>query len=251
MDDSEVVDGSASDKCYKFGFTTPIATMSNKRSYAVSAAVNNKLWVVGGENEHAYYLTSTELVDPATGSVEFGPVLPKPSQLSCIVLINTTAMLIGGYPDPTDKTWTYNFEREEQGWVPGPHLNAGRQGHACGIVKDSANDGKTIVIAAGGWDGWLGLRSTEYFVIGSNQWRAGPDLKYRIFAASGVTNPDGKSFLFVGGKNYDKSEKREDTIYKLECHNLICMWTQVDKKLGVGRYLTLATFFPDSLLGCN
>ena len=161
-------------------------------------------------------------------------------------------MLIGGYPfAQLDKTWMYSFEQEHQGWLAGPYLNTGRYGHACGIVKDTGNESMSIVIAAGGYD-FGGVKSTEYFVLGTNQWRVGPDLKYRIRDAFGVTAPDEKSFLFVGGRNYDKSQKPEDTIYKLECRNLECTsWTEVDEKLQEGRHSFLAVFLRDSMLGCN
>ncbi len=248
-------DGQYSDKCYKFGSTTPIATMNKKRSQAASAVVDKKLWVVGGRDENWYHLTSTEFVDPATGNVEFGPNLPKKSLAPCLVSFNTTAMLIGGYPAPEDKTWTYNFMRENKDWVAGPDLNTGRSNHACGILKDSFDEGQTIVVLAGGIinrdSSTNGLKSTEILVLGSDQWWAGPDLKYHIDDASGVTTPDGKSFLLVGGTNYDKNYKLEDTIFKLKCHNLECMWTEDDKKLQVGRDDFLVAFLPDSLLGCN
>ena len=95
------------------------------------------------------------------------------------------------------------------------------------------------------------LKSTEILDLETNKWIAGPDLDYRIGFASGVTTPDRESFLFVGGINHDKSLKLEDTIYKLECHNLECMWTKVYEKLEGKRFAFLAAFLPDSLLGCN
>ena len=234
-----------SDKCYKFGSTTTIATMRKKRCQAASVVLGNKLWVVGGDDENGINLNSTEFVDPVTGSVEYGPDLPKASYAPCLFHINlTTVMLIGGVPAPLDKTWMYNIEQEQQGWVAGPVLNTGRTNHACGIVKDSVDEGKTIVIVAGGLGSQNYLQSSEYFVLGTDQWKPGPDLEEQISGASGVTTPNGKSFLFVGGTG---SFGYQDASYKLECHNLECMWTQVDKKLKVGRQDFLAAFLPDSL----
>ena len=226
--------------------------MRKKRRFAASVVINNKLWVAGGIDENWNQLISTEFIDPATGSVEYGPNLPKPSYAPCLVLINSTmATLIGGTPDPNNKMWMYNYDREDQGWVSGPDLNTGRHAHACGMVKDSADDSKTIVIAAGGYDGYGDSKSTEYFIVGGNQWRPGPNLEYRIEGASGVMTPDGKSLMFVGGWNDDKKDL-EDAVYKLECWNLECtLWTEASKKLGVARNHFLAAFLPDSLLGCN
>ena len=162
-------------------------------------------------------------------------------------------MLIGGenFPFAQNKMWTYNFEHKDRGWVKGPYLNTARSDHACGIMKDSANEGIAIVVVAGGCSSWNSLETTEYIVLGTKQWRVGPDLKYCLYGASGVTTPDGKSFLLVGGAYYDTGgSHEEDTIYKLECHNLECTWTKVNEKLQVGRQMFLAAFLPDSLLGC-
>ena len=140
--------GKTSDRCYKFGSTTPIATMIKSRRYPASVVVNDKLLVAGGDNENEEALKSTEWIDPYTGSVESGPDLPKQSYAPCLILVNSTAaIIIGGWPNPQNKTWLYNFERGYQGWLAGPQLNTGRYAHACSIVKDSADDSKTIVIA--------------------------------------------------------------------------------------------------------
>ena len=145
----KVPGGLNSNKCYKFGLTTPIATMRKRRSLAASVVISNKLWVTGGEDEYGEVLKSTEFVEPDTGSIQSGPDLPKEAEAACLVLVySTKAMLIGGYPDPQYKTWFYNFENELQGWVTGPDLIIGREMHACGIVKDSV-EGKAMVIAAG------------------------------------------------------------------------------------------------------
>ena len=106
-----------------------------------------------------------------------------------------------------------------------------------------------LTIHAGGYY-WGGLKSTEILVRGTDQWGAGPNLKYGLYDASGVTTPDRRGFLFIGGYNWDDF-KAEDTIYKLECRNLECEWNEVDEKLRMGRISFLAVFIPDSLLGCT
>ena len=237
---------SYSDKCHKLCSTTPVATMRKKRAGAASVAVKNKLWITGGLDENGDILKSTEFVDPASGSTELGPDLPKPSQWHCIVMVDsTTAMLIGDYTGDDKASWFYNFDQPGKSWVPGPELNEGRWGYSCGVITDSANDGKTLVIAAGG----LYRKSTEIFVVGSQKWIRGPDLPYNIGSAAGVTTPDGKNFLFIGGYN-DDTEQKEDSVYKLQCYNLNCEWTKMDQKLRFARRNFVASFVPDSLLNC-
>ena len=117
-------DGQYSKNCYKFGSTTPFATMPKRRMYGASVVINKiLLWVTGGQDVNLNHRT-TDLIDPVTERMEYGPYLPMDSVAHCLVLINsTTAMLIGGLPDSRDKTWMYNFEMEHQGWVAGPDLN--------------------------------------------------------------------------------------------------------------------------------
>ena len=130
-------------------------------------------------------------------------------------------------------------------------MNIGKHGHACGIVKDSIDESKTIVITAGGRAGSDFIKFTEIFVLGSDHWKLGPDLDHRINDAFGITTPNGKSFLSIGGWNKDKF-KYDEAIYKLDCHNLECSWSKVTlRKLGVGRSAFLAAFVPSSLLSCN
>ena len=99
---------------------------------------------------------------------------------------STTAIAIGGYTghgDLRNESWFYNFDNEEQGWVQGPSLEVARAGHACGTLKDSENDGKTVVIAAGGHD----KSSAEILDVTSKHpvWLKGPDLPSNISYAAG------------------------------------------------------------------
>ncbi len=259
-----------SDKCYKQGSTTPFAALRTKRRYAASAVVEGKLWVTGGEDANGDQLKLTEFVDPNCGTVQLGPNLPVESSAHCVVIIDSTkAFLIGGccgytrtkdntwfytprtamktgnWPSLKNKNWIYNFNSPERGWAPGPMLNEGRLGHVCGVIQDSGNDEKKLVIAAGGYN----RKSTEILVVGSQpeRWTRGPDLPARISGAAGVTTPDGKTFLFVGGWNWDTG-RLEDSIYKLQCYNLECCWTKLDHRLKVARSSFLAAFVPDSVL---
>ena len=238
------------DKIYETGSPTAVATMIKKREAAASCVVGNKLWITGGENETDDGLRSTDMFDPKSGTVEPGPDLPvaTSNHSICYVESISTAILSGG-EYYRDKTWFYNFENPEQGWVPGPRLNQGRLGHVCGAIKDSSDENKTIVVVVGG----LRQKSTEILVIDSlseeeeKKWVQGPDLPFRIWDGAGVITPDGKSFLFLGGLNYDKNQ-REDCIYKLQCYNLKCEWKKMDKKLKVARRSHVADFVPDSVL---
>ena len=239
----------SSDKCYKLGLTNPVAVMSKKRKFAASVVVKDQLWVTGGCGEDGEDLKSTEFVDPANGSVKPGPDLPVATSSHCIVLVGSTTVLLIGGIGAEKKTWFYNFDSPDKGWVKGPDLNEGRWSHVCGVIKDSADEEKRIVIAAGGYNGKDGIKSTEFLVLGSQpqKWTKGPDLPNRIGSAAGVVTPDEKSFLVVGGYNKDTNQN-EDSIYKLQCHNLTFEWTKLDQKLRVARSRPVAAFVPDSVL---
>ncbi len=227
--------------------------MTKHRKHAASCNVGNILWVTGGQDARGTNLKSTEFFDPSSGTVEPGPDLPVATFAHCICMIESisTAIIMGGFNN-TGKIWFYNFESPEQGWVPGPDLNQRRAGHVAGVIKDSEDENKTFVITAGGnYDG-RGLKSTEILEVGSSadsemKWIKGPDLPFRICTASSVVTPDDKSFLSVGGWNSDE-QKTEDSIYKLQCHNLKWEWKKMDQKLKVARYAHIAAFVPDSVL---
>ena len=186
-------------------------------------------------------------MDPATGTVQNGPDLPKIAYQHCLVMVNSsTAMLIGGQQIKPE-TWFYNFDNAYQGWTRGPDLNVGRVRHACGVIKDSADESKTIVVVAGGEF----TKSSEILVVNSQPltWIIGPEMPNAINDASGIAAPDGKSFYFVGGNNWDRSGY-EDAIYKLQCRNTNCTWTKMFQELKVARQEFVATFLPDSMVNC-
>ncbi len=242
------------DKIYQMGSAAAVATMIKKRFLAASCVVGNQLWNTGGVDQNGLKLRSTETFDPNSGSVDKGPDLPVASNSHCMCYIESisTAMFIGGISN-RDKTWSYRVKNLVEDWVPGPRLNQGRYNHVCGAIEDSADESKTIVIVAGGWNTNISdLKSTEILIINSSieeerKWIQGPDLPFRIYNAAGVVSPDGKSFLAIGGRNYFKRQN-EDSIYKLQCHNLKCEWENMDQKLKVARSLAVADFVPDSVL---
>ena len=185
---------------------SPIAEMSKKRQLAASVAVGKRLWVTGGLDQTYREIQATEFVDPVNETVQAGPNLPGTFASHCILMVNTsTAMLIGNSIGWQQESWFYNFEGQETGWILGPDLNIGRSSHACGLIKDSESTGMMLVIAAGGED----ERSTESFVLGTHEWIMGPDLPYDVIL-NGVSTPDQKTMLLLGGYNYDK--KIEDKI---------------------------------------
>ena len=194
-----IEEDSVTDKIYQIGSTDAVATMTEERNHAASCVVNNKLWNTGGSDKNGKDSKTTEMFDPKSGTVEPGPDLPVVSYAHSICFIESisTAMFIGGENNQY-KTWFYKFGSGEQGWVPGPELDEPRFDPACGVIKDSEDESKTIVIVAGGFNfGLGGLKSTEILIIDSSseeewKWNEGNDLPMGFFNGAGVVTLDGK-----------------------------------------------------------
>ena len=52
-------------------------------------------------------------------------------------------------------------------------------------------------------------------------------------AAAGVSSPDNRAFVVMGGETEDKQSRKE--IYQIRCSNGDCAWTELDEQLLIAR----------------
>ncbi len=85
----------------------------------------------------------------------------------------------------------------------------------------------------------------------SYTWQIGPNLEFELTSGKGVTTPDGKNFLIVGGQKDWATFL--DTIYMLKCfeHFTDCSWNLMDQRLPRSRTSAVAMLIPESLANCS
>ena len=242
-------------QCFTLESTVPRSLMYVRRMRAASIVTDggNSLWITGGfQFKGAVIRKTTEFV--SLNGTRPGPDLPMPVHWHCLAKINeTSAIMIGGEIALThntsmasNKTWFYNFNTTS--WTPGPSLDHARETASCGLITDSADGSKMVVITGGFTVNDTYMNSTEVLVLGSNEWMGGPDLPEPLDSAPGITTSDGKSFLFVGGM---AQSGYRSSIYRLQCFHKKCHWNKMKQTLSQIRSSGVAMLIPDSMANCR
>ena len=140
-----------SNECYKIGkeMVTFHGTMKEKRWYAASIVLTNKLWVLGGIGGGSF-LSSSEYI-LLDGSQEDGPDLPTTLAYHAAININETHSMVIGGADGTvlfvAKTWFYLHLTGQ--WIDGPDLLQERRHHSVGLITDRVTE-ETLIVVTGG-----------------------------------------------------------------------------------------------------
>ena len=142
--------------------------MMKSRGYAASIVLEpGKLWILGGFDDNANILSSTEFIY-ADGRNEEGPPMPIALSIHAMVKINqSTSFLVGGRTGSggySKRTWYYNGK-----WIDGPDLLKARAGHSVGIIRDSVTD-QVYIVAAGGIPY---TNDVEILDLQENKWEPG------------------------------------------------------------------------------
>ncbi len=152
---------------------------------------------------------------------------------------------------------TTTLRKGKQQRVKGQNMKAARMFHSCGAMRmtnpGDGNRKQVVAIAAGGCTNPhcstnSMLKSTEILVGEPRKggWTRGPDLPTRIESASGVTSPDGKSFLLVGGElpGFVQSPYIYKLVFEQGLNNW--EWTKLDQDLREVRKQHVAMVVPQS-----
>ena len=235
---------------YENGIWTSSPSMIYARRYAAASPspypnATHSLFVTGGYNLFGPDDNTAELLTDS-GWQTLPTSLPVAIRSHCMVLLNsTTVLMIGGVQNSTSYSPdTFYFNTDNEKWIEGPTLKAGRRSHSCGKIKSHSHSSEFNVIVAGGWNGDDAMTSVEILDVGSSEWRLGPSLQFGIYGSSMVEDRSG-GVLLIGGLN----GTRIDTIYRLAHAN--SEWTLLPQKLKVARSSAIAFLVPDEITDCN
>ena len=241
--------------CYAFkqGQWEPSYPLNQPR---VAAAISES--VFWGDSSVSHFITggrignethtSTEVLDSDGWSLKL-PDLPIPISDHCMVLLNsTTVMVIGGFHNNVTSGDTYIMNSMQGDWMPGPPLNTNRIRHGCGRVRKSLNDSEFLVIVAGGyWPNVSDISSVEILDEETLTWKEGPALPFGLPDGRLVEDPAG-GVILVGGRG-DQSLAPIDTLYRLS-HAEATKWRLMPQRLKIARKWPSAFLIPDGIIDC-
>ncbi len=170
--------------------------------------------------------------------------------------INATTALLSGGHDATfggQKKSTWFYDIPSQKWTVGPDLLQERDSLSFGVIEDFFDGAQVVVVAGGHSSSGFNYNSTELLWLdgigGSTRWISGPGLPQQIEEAAGLSTEDRSAFLLIGG--FNSFAGSIGSIYKLQCSNKNCEWSQMDMKMDIARHSLVAFLAPDSLELCN
>ena len=248
--------GSRNCQAYENGVWTSSLSFNYDRVGAATCPspypnATHSLFVTGGINIYRRDDSTAEVLTDS-GWQTLPTSLPVSIYEHCMVLLNsTTVLMIGGMQNYTEYSPdTFYFNTDNEKWIEGPTLKAGRKYHSCGKIQSNSQSSEFSIIVAGGWDtpNTGPTSSVVILDVGSSKWRTGPSLPLGISSSSMVEEPSGV-VLLIGGNTFTPLDTPLNTIYKLRHAN--SKWTLLPQKLKVARYFATAFLVPDEITDCS
>jgi len=183
------------------------------------------------------------------GWEQFLPSLPVSSSENCMVLLNsTTVILIGGSQDGhsySRDTYLFNTASNNQEWVKGPRLQQNHEGHSCGRIRKDSSSNQFSVIVVGGY---FASGFVEVLDEGATKWRYGPSPVYGNHYGALVEDSAGGVILVGGRTDYTAYL---DTLYRLSHAGEGNEWIKLPQKLKDPRSFHTAFLVPDDVVSCS
>ncbi len=210
-----------------------------------------KLWVTGGRNGKASWLSSTEYV--STNKMFSGPgvYLPFGLKYHCMARFNrSTVVLLGGLSHRSNLRPSLFMDTDKETLTEAPTLTEKRYLHQCGQIS-LGTGGENVVVMTGGTVERRKAEMTEVLMPdqdGFHVWVKGPDLPPRLQLGDGVSTPDG-SFLMVAGQDSFSA-----SILRLTCSTTSiqsCQWKKLEGELFVRRRQHVTIVVPSSYITCT
>ena len=216
---------------YEAGTWSNTKPMTQARYGASSILLSDGNILISGGYGGSSSLTTAEIwTEHATMEETKTMTLPEEMRHHCMVPISTSQVLLAGngYGDKKMSyllnvtSWPFTFNER----IP---LSTGRQGAACGLLKNYGVH-KNLPVVVGGADG-SARKTTEVLING--RWETGPTLP-RGFYLGGYTNVDG--FFLVGGKDENNQDRKDVMMYDEETQQ----FKITEGKMETGRRSTAA-----------
>jgi N-acetylneuraminic acid mutarotase len=169
------------------------ADMPTARYFLAAAAVNGKIYAIGGHDTSDNELDTNEEYDPATNSWISEANMPTARYKLAAVAVNGKIYAIGGHDGTFNKSTNEEYDPVADSWMSVAVMpEGGRRGLAAAVVN-----GKIYVI--GGYDGSYLDTNEEYDPPPSNSWASEANMPTaRSFLAAAAVN--GKIYA-IGGSN--------------------------------------------------
>jgi len=190
--------------------TTPawrtLAAAPSPRTEVAAAAVNGRIWVLGGYAPDGATVATAEVYDPATDRWSRGPDLPVAVNHAMAASLDGVLYSVGGNDGERPSTQAVRLDGDR--WVPVAPLPQGRS--AGGLA---ALDGR-LYLVGGVVDGGL-VGDTQVYDPGADRWASAPGLptpREHLGAAA----VDGRVYVVGGrvqgiGSNLDAAEAFDPT----------------------------------------
>ncbi|MDD5688403.1 MAG: kelch repeat-containing protein [Elusimicrobia bacterium] len=146
-----------------FSWEQRVTTISPARVGLVAATVNNKIYIIGGNNNSGTF-QSVEEYDPSSGNIVTRPSLPQPRDWAAVAVVNNKIYVIGGGGGGYYNT-VYEYNIAGNTWTVRAPMPTSRNRCSAAVV-----DNKIYVIGGTNASNFIPLNSVEEYDPQTNAW---------------------------------------------------------------------------------
>jgi len=185
--------------------------MPTPRYGAAAAALNGKIYVLGGRNGTANTLSTVEEFDPASGTWSTKASLPIAVHSPVAAVIAGKLYAIGGYgADNTAHADSYEYDPATNAWRQLASMTTSRVGHS-----EIMWDGRIYVFGGESDTAGGAIASIEMYDPGTNRWSQKSDMPHaREYHASAIV---ADSAYLLGGRS--TSQGAQPLVYEADIYN--------------------------------
>ncbi len=170
--------------------------MPTARSFAGSAVVDGKIYVIGGAGAEDKVLSSVEAYDPAADTWAKKADMPTMRSLPVIAVVDGNIYVIGGYDGNNKSSSTEVYDPATDMWTKKADMPTARTVHAACVIdgRIHVSGGSTKRgTAPGELETWGHVPTVEVYDPGTDTWAQAPDMPRSMV---------GHSASVVGGRMY-------------------------------------------------
>ena len=184
--------------------------LSPRTLHTVTRLSDGKILIVGGSQAPDQHLASTEIFDPATGSISWAaPLHTARHGHTATLLIDGRVLVVGGYSLP--EQWLDDaevYDPSSNTWTVTPPIYSHGVSHSATLM----DDGRVLVV--GGCIGsGLCTNRVEIFTPATNTWNEATPLPLDWSSHAAVLLDDGNVLVAGGGSIVDTSMDNQAWLY--------------------------------------